>query len=102
MSADHDSSSTDRNRLQPPEPRLDGKLRLACGVSRGDGVTHRSASESVRIATTDCGGPPIENPSPVHRAVAARDRLWGTYGGEATDGCFVWTTPTGDPECGRD
>ncbi|WP_008527711.1 hypothetical protein [Halorhabdus tiamatea] len=98
MSDDIYSQPTSVDRSPSSGHSVDGAVRAGDEAERG----HIEQTDSVRWARIDRGGSPIDEPSPTHRAVAARDRLWDSYRGETEDGWFVWRAPGDDQGGGRD
>ncbi|WP_135664931.1 hypothetical protein [Halorhabdus rudnickae] len=96
MSAEHDQGSKATERSLSTEKQTGDEPRAGTRSQPRESGSVPGAEKEVRTAIVDRGGPPIENPSDAHCAVAASDRLWQTYGGGDIDGCFVWTTPDGD------
>jgi hypothetical protein len=99
MSAEYESASTDHDRQI--EPFREKREPVRAGNDDGNAETSVGQQETVvTVERDDRGGPPIESPSPVHRAVAAREPLWQTYRGSGTDGVYIWMRP--ETESGRD
>ncbi|WP_181687038.1 hypothetical protein [Halorhabdus salina] len=96
MSADHESVPTDHDRQVGNHRKDRDPVRAGTDDGNaGEGVDRQATV--VTAETDDRGGSPVESPSPVHQAVAAREFLWQSYRGSREDGVYIWMrTGAGD------